>query len=107
MDGQVSCGFPIQLPAVLTLSFACPVLDCERRSSLCFKLMAAQGHGYSGTGGLLLGLSSINQFGSDLVLLLRRYFNTHYILSPAYPTLLRCVALRCCVARLELSGPAL
>lgn len=93
IGSPVSCGFPIRFTAAVE---HCPLparcSGCQRRSTLCFKLMAAQGHGYSGTSGLLLGLSSINQFRSDLALSCCCDATlTHYILSPL-STLLRCQA---------------
>jgi hypothetical protein len=64
----------------------CPVLHIECRPTHCFKSTAAQGNGYSGTSGLVLGLSSITSIRGELVSLLRRYFNTLY---PLAFTLLR------------------
>ena len=62
------------------------MLHCERRPTHCIKSTAAQGDGYSGTSGLVLGLSSITSIRGELVSLLRRYFNTLY---PVAFTLLR------------------
>ena len=62
------------------------MLHCERRPTHCIKSTAAQGDGYSGTSGLVLGLSSITSVRGELVSLLRRYFNTLY---PVAFTLLR------------------
>jgi hypothetical protein len=62
------------------------VLPIHCRPTHCFKSTAAQGGGYSGTSGLVLGLSSITIRRGELVSLLRRYFNTLY---PLASTLLR------------------
>jgi hypothetical protein len=83
---EANCSARYALGWSSTLSFACPVLHCERRPTHCFKSTAAQGDGYSGTSGLVLGLSSITSIRGELVSLLRRYFNTLY---PLAFTLLR------------------
>jgi len=74
----------LRLKLSSTLFFACPVLDNLVRSTHWIQSSGAQSTGYSGTSGLLLGLSSIASIRGELVLLLRRYFNSLYPLASAW-----------------------